>query len=489
MQHMSVVRQPDQQIVQDSAKLSTWLTRAMSSDLLKTMLGTDYENNRKTYNSIGGILINYGIATRDFSDIAIEKIFSEIKKSGLGVASSLIADFHKQNISMPADTSTITVMEEVLRRVEENCHDNGFYTHSFNGALIPAINENGLDMSQEMFSEEYRKFDWADSVHAKGALCLTPPSSTTFYYTHDVPERLLAGPLNVSNADVHTRRNGESTHEYYKRRLDTRLEWASHRLGARDDDPTKANKPIDVFGEAGVEDLRQAGMRMVDFYAEPVTAGIAIIPKQIFENHDKRAEPCMYGEIVRNLASYKYKENALGLSPELLEKIKKHDRYRKTDRTLAKILYSQVFSEVIANGKLQEFQKLIEGAFISDIKFRTDLESGDGYGIVVEGGKVPSDYFSISVVPEIDSVTAAKQIEAQSEIKPLLSFEVKEEILALRANYETTSQMNKSFDSSDMTAECAVKVLDELMASISLAWTKSNIILPIKVKRCRRKHE
>jgi len=161
---------------------------------------------------------------------------------------------------------------EILGEKLNEKYPGKFMTHSFNGALIDEIEENGLDVSKEMFKKEYDEFFWDMYGGGKGNLCVTPLDIDTFVFTYDVPERFFKSVLKNSYREIP---QGYKTVEcFYKEKFDEVMK-----------DAVANPKPFyRDFAKNKLEEIRQAGMRMIEFYTKSKEAGIAIIPTSILES-------------------------------------------------------------------------------------------------------------------------------------------------------------------------------------------------------------
>ena len=403
MSTMEIKTKPSREIMQDAEKLAAWLNQALSSEALKARLGTEFATNRRIQAGLGNHLINYAIATRDFSTQGFEKLLSKFNEESTG---KHIATYLKETMTIPSQANNIEIMEYILAEVEKNCYDLGFATHTFNAALIDAIDKDGLDSSKEMFQEHFETLTPYAKIY-KTSLRLTAASNTTFDYANDSPERFMMTVLS-SYLD---RESGETTEQYYKRRFNRGLEQ-------------------ETFNAEDKARIKKAGTELIEFYGQPKTAGVAIIPNMIFfeqSNEPRKRNDKMYIKIVG--AACLAKDSELALSPTLREKLKEFNEMewtitrklwhadtpeleiqelRQKLQETAKKLFQGIEVESNNNGQRQAFTNLINKAFYECVEWQTCINGGNGIGVKVDGNKIPRENFVIAEIPLADELTCEK---------------------------------------------------------------------------------
>ena len=452
MDYVSIAKEPTQEDKATSQRMAEYIKKFTKHQSFMAGLGSDFATNRTWFSAVGGSLVNYATSTGDYSKSGVNRVLGEMLKSRASFKTlsedqkkdewsqhtqeefnhhnkDLIEKSMLKQIAMQVkgqlDTTgmdNIDSMEEIIKTVKSN-QEKGFYTHSFNGALLGDVDKNGLDISQELFKEEYSGV-LKDSmpITAQGELCLTPASQASFNYTYDVPERFVWGPLGGLDSGM-SQEKGESLEDFYKRRLEKRIE--------------KLN-----FQDKGkADEFRQAVLKMIDFYAKPKTAGIAVIPRSILGQEklvssryqweemqkpinirdkilDEILEPrkvikANYQEYLADPKNFNQeivkedivKGDPLGLGDELQEQLQ---NLRSSDSSEGNT--KDIFNKIPPSDK---YKNICEKHFFWELEKHTNtgFYAGDHEGIKIKGGKIPREHFSIAEVPQIDHLTCeiAKQ--------------------------------------------------------------------------------
>jgi len=411
-----IKRAPCQRELEDAQKLADYLPKIFSSDIFKSLIGADIKENKNIYSTIGGWTMAYAIATRDFSEdglVSLLKQFEDkpqlLRERGFAsydfyrkMALEQIALVLKEQVLQEKNVeklNNLSIMEEILIKMQENCSNNGFYTHSFSGALVEGIEGQGLDISQELFKEELEVLKpLGKSVWKSGSLCLTPASETTFSFAmNNAPERILAGILNDGGAVQ--RLDGETNYDYFVRRLEKRF------------DTQRSVLPSD---EVELAKLRDSALRICEFYGTAQKSGIAIIPNGVFRDRFEPTKFKMPAVVLTGAPLYdenKSKEE-FGIDEQLFRRIKEFRN--KEVRGSAELDVRELFDEASAaaqsNGKGKQWSTVVEKEFFDVMGVLLDNE-GDGFGLEVEGGKIPREHFAISAVPCVSHLTCAKSYE------------------------------------------------------------------------------
>lgn len=213
--------------------MADFISRAFSSDSVRKMLKEEDSlyHAEELFQKFGNVLQAYASSTGDLYDDSIKSLAEDMQKHkdilrkpfdnskkleaeqiyfGKYVMPKII-DFYckKNNISQPL---TISDTLKVMAAVENNSKNNRFKTHSFNGSLLPEIKKNGLDISNEMFKEEYRVLASANMMqpYQKGNLLFCELSKASFGYALRAPERLV---MSLSRYG-HEQQNDQTTNSY-----------------------------------------------------------------------------------------------------------------------------------------------------------------------------------------------------------------------------------------------------------------------------------
>ena len=445
MDYVSIAKEPSQEEKLASQKMAEYIEKITKHPNFIAGLGDDFATNRTWYSAVGGALVNYATSTGDYSKSGADGVLKDMLKNREDFKSlseeqkkdewsrhtqeefnnynkELIEKSMLKQIAMQVkrqlDTTgmdNIDSMEEIIKTVKSN-QENGFYTHSFNGALLDNVDKDGLDISQETFQEEYSGV-LKDSMptSTQGELCLTPASQASFNYTYDVPERFVWGPLGGLDNSM-SQEKSESLEDFYKRRLEKRIQTLKM-------DGTQANE------------FRQAVLKMIDFYAKPKTAGIAVVPRSILGQEKLVSSQYQWEEMqkpidIRNKilneileprkvikANYQeyladpknfyqeiVKEDIIKGDPlELGEELQEELRNLRNNNSNGNKV-KDIFNKIPSSDK---YKNICEKHFFWELEKHTNagFYAGDHEGIKIKGGKIPREYFAVAEVPQIDHLT------------------------------------------------------------------------------------
>ena len=213
-------------------------------------------------NILSEIMVKYAISTGDLSMDNVKEIVNNVMNNRNkkrynnpdemkidrfnDSAYPCIVEYWKKKLGRNDDSLQTTI--DIVTAVSIQNRLNGFLTHSFNGALENNVRENGLNIHNEMFKENYQELLKVSADHYRvGELLFCELSEATYGYMHKSPERLWM-KLNMDfkqNVD-------ESLREYGYRCLDELLP---------DDDQ---------------KDIKESVREMVDFYTSNDNSCIAI---------------------------------------------------------------------------------------------------------------------------------------------------------------------------------------------------------------------
>ncbi|MFI3242488.1 MAG: hypothetical protein R3Y43_07980 [Alphaproteobacteria bacterium] len=147
----------------------------------------------------------------------------------------------KHNIS---DLNNIENLITLQESIYMQSRSNQFLTHSFNGALLEDVKEDGLDITQEKFIQEFADLKSAGvfQPYKTGTLCLCELSKATFGYAYG-PERVasICRNFNVKQKE------GQSLNSFYREGLEANLNAQDIDLETRRKAHYAGNKIIDYY--------------------------------------------------------------------------------------------------------------------------------------------------------------------------------------------------------------------------------------------------
>ena len=150
---------------------------------------------------------------------------------------------------------------QILSAVSLQSQNNEFRTHSFNSAILPYVEQNGLDISRELFKEELEDFATVGCQPFKtGVLNTCELSQSTFGYASIVPERIRN---TFTFGDLHlSKQENETLASYLKRNVDVKLE--------------KNN----ILDDSRKLEMRTNAYKIIDFYYGHTLASVAVIKEK-----------------------------------------------------------------------------------------------------------------------------------------------------------------------------------------------------------------
>lgn len=162
---------------------------------------------------------------------------------------------------------------EIANEVANRNRENYFYTHCFPGAIAEEVRQNGLDISKELFKEEFEyleKFQSFRTAYKKGELNYCNLSAASLSYaSKGVPERVMMTIGSSVREDKGLPLNEERKNAL-ERNIASQLERGN-------------------ISESEAEKIRECCTRMIDFYCVS-KSGIAFFRKDSITNQDKTSK-------------------------------------------------------------------------------------------------------------------------------------------------------------------------------------------------------
>lgn len=273
------------------------------------------------------------------------------------------------------DNELVSV-EKISTAIGIQCRNNRFRTHSFNGALTEIVERDGLDISREMFAEEYRVLSKISKTpYSKGELYFCELGSGTFSYMHRSPERFW---LTVDGGLK--RESGEDIKDFAIRNFKELLKKHKEKL--------TQEELIEIYN---------AGMRMIDFYCSTPKVSIAITKPSdnITDNVDMSAD--VVNKVRSLLLRIPYKQRKK-LSEDLAIQLNKIPPNKQGLMQLACLLdqYQQIDEEL--KNTIEEIITKAMHLVVEESSLNKFLYAGNLDGYRVEGGKLNRKDFGLAIV-------------------------------------------------------------------------------------------
>ena len=273
------------------------------------------------------------------------------------------------------DNELVSV-EKISTAIGIQCRNNRFRTHSFNGALTEIVERDGLDISKEMFEEEYRILSKISGTpYSTGELYFCDLGAGTFSYMHRSPERFW----NTIDGMVKEEK-GEDIKEFAIRNLKELLKKHKEKL--------TQEELIEIYN---------AGMRMIDFYCSTPKVSIAITKPSdnITDNVDMSAD--VVNKVRSLLLRIPYKQRKK-LPEDFATQLNKISPNKQGLIQLASLLdqYKQIDEEL--KNTIEEIITKAMHLVVEERSLNKFMNPGclDGYG--VEGGKMDRKGFALATV-------------------------------------------------------------------------------------------
>ena len=383
--------------------MADFMSRAFSSDSVRKMLEEEDSlyHAEELFQKFGNVLQAYASATGDLHDDSIKSLAEDMQKHkdilrkpfdnskkleaeqiyfGKYVMPKII-DFHckKNNISQPL---TISDTLKVMAAVENNSKNNRFKTHSFNGSLLPEIKKNGLDISKEMFKEEYGVLASANMMqpYQKGNLLFCELSKASFGYALRAPERLV---MSLSRYG-HEQQNDQTTNSYLLEAIEKKL------------------SENENLSESDKQKVFAAGKKIVDFYfGEHNKSAIAFVKDAVSYEPVK---PEKYaGLLASRFSTYRFSSQLTTFlnqsnDTELSEKYTSAVAEFRQNKNSAPILkIADDFERKYPDSNLfRDETEIFKIKYMSEYGLNNFTYNGNADGYKIAGGKLSRDEFALA---------------------------------------------------------------------------------------------
>lgn len=384
-------------------EMADYISRAFSANSVKRMITEEdtLYHGEELFQKFGNILQAYASATGDLSDETIDSLAKDLHEHkgilrqpynrntrlepeqiyfGKYVMPKIIEHYAKKmKIDQPL---SLFASCQLLAAVETNSKNNRFKTHSFNGALLPEIKKNGLDINKEMFIEEFNTLSSAKMMqpYQKGNLLFCELSKASFGYALRAPERLV---MSLSRYGSEQKKD-QSTNEFLIQEIRDNLS-ENQNLSATDKQK--------VFA---------AGKKIIDFYfGEHNKSAIAFVKDKISYTPvtSEKYEQMLGSQLSSltfsmRLTPFLDKNNDLSMKNEY----EKTAEAFKANKDVSK-LYDFVDK---FNAKYPEndiFKRTTEAFMIKSITefgLNNFTYNGNADGYKIDGGKMSKDQFALA---------------------------------------------------------------------------------------------
>lgn len=267
----------------------------------------------------------------------------------------------------------------IYKEMATNSKSNEFFTHSFSGALLDEISENGLDAKGEKFKDELRFLSYFGfkTPYNRGKLHITELSYQTIGYALQPSER--ARMVLTSKTDLREDDN-ETSLEYYNRVIES--------------------LKIEDCDEEDLETIKEYLTEINNFYFSNNKSCIAVIEKEEKPKDDTYILP-----LFRHVLSNRYKYQELLESDETFKAI-----YEKTDSALKEgsdksieileLLANYMHAKYEGSKETATLDQTIKDEFIGMVITcaTNHFEVANGEGYTVDSGHISPDKFAIATI-------------------------------------------------------------------------------------------
>ncbi len=377
-------------------EMAQYMTNALGLKLLHDGYcqsgGSDYAH--AIFREVGNLLAKYYISTGDNSMEGAEKIIQMYLDHEGTDEKTFLRDYYMPLVEEKVanelgldDKDSLQARVQIHAFVAEKNANNRFYTHCFPGALYDEVSENGLDISKEMFKDEYailsRCFKTAFQV---GNLNYCELSSASLSYaTMGMPERArYAIGSNIKPEP------GENLHDACMRALQENL-----------------SKEIEkgTVTEEQAEFLRKAGARIVDFYCSAKSSCIAFFRDKSLQ---KDSRSTVENRVIRGFKGLKIDANNTFIS-RILQEVEMENQ-KNPGHEIEN--YQNVFAKII--DVVPEMKTFIDDTLaycMGTFEINNYFHGGNADGYAIEGGKLASDKFSVATLMLPSEIVADFQMK------------------------------------------------------------------------------
>ena len=401
--------------------MADYIKRVYDAKEMKSLSqnGKSFDQIKQHSSMLAEFLVQYAIATGDLSDESISRIASnyltnfgdyisfmrnncttETGKSAKHlffeevVMPELITTWaDKLNIQKPISVVNLSKIASVIATQSQN---NAFRTHSFNSAILPSVEENGLDISREMFKEDLKQFTpVGNQVYKTGALNTCELSQASFTYATIVPERVR----NIMSGNCNRQQQEDETlAEHLSECVSSSLE----------------NNPNLTVDEK--RKLKNDSEKIIQFYYGHTSASIAVIKQ---ERKPVAAPANCDVSIMYALSTFLRCPQSRKISPKpsiefkrqleaLAKEIKSQDILERLDTLLNETRQTSPETENF----IQSLKKYIFGDCLCRQSLSHLLHStADGFDI--EGGKINRADFAIATYDDPAKVFSYERSQAR----------------------------------------------------------------------------
>lgn len=381
-------------------EMAGYLTRAFSRGAVKELL-TSAESlsaAERRYQTLGSILQAYASATGDLSDKTVDTLAAEMSENSellnepydnkrkLSAEQKYFGQFvmpkitqiHCQRLGLQEPLSFADSCK-VLASVEAQSKNNTFKTHSFNGALLPEIKENGLDISKEKFHDEFAVLRQVGMYqpYQTGNLLFCELGKSTFGYTLRAPERIVMSLSTATGQQKDNQTIGEFLHQNLSENLQQKT----------------------GLSEAEKSQVRVAAEKIIDFYfGKEQKAAIAVVKDTgehitAAEKYEPRLGSqfgALLGMRIEGFCRQNQDETSVRQYQEAVAAFKENQQLDKLET------FARDFTEKYPEGPLKGVFETFMTKNMSESGLNNFTYEGNSDGYRVPGGKLAPDKFAVA---------------------------------------------------------------------------------------------
>lgn len=353
-------------------------------------------NRTSVVNDVAEIVVHYSSATGVINETKIDSLIQVCidniallsnrtymgasqpvnKKQKLFEATAypLIINYWKNKLNISGND--LSDIEKIITAVKTQCFNNKFLTHSFNGALGDMVENGGLDISREMFVDEYKTLSKiSQTAYSTGTLYFCELGSGTFSYMHRSPERFwltIDGGLK--------REKDEDIKDYAVRNFKALL--VKHK-----DNLTKEE----------IKQIYDAGMKMIDFYCSTPEVCVAVRKAHDNINTDISVSEELAIKAKRVLTSLPLKVK-LKLPRDFIQQINKIENNHEGIEQLSALINQYQSIDADMQKTMEQVKTQITQTAMEEISLNNFSHAGNLDGHKIEGGKLARKDFALAKV-------------------------------------------------------------------------------------------
>ena len=360
-------------------KTAQFCETIFNSQSFKDLFIGDFDEDEKIYNQVGGCVMRYINATKNFDVNIVYAVLKNIKDSDflkqiedVDFEDTLFSKFFAPEILKNIKKQNSNIIEGIAD-ICVNLEKNYILTNSFNGFYVDKVKSDGLDYSKDdPFVKEYETLMFLGCTPwEKKGIYFADPSKVTMYFCNRSPEKFYEGPLKRSIKIK--RKENEDLEHYLWRRYNKKRDIY---LSLRDSVQSLRYE----YYMKNQDSIEQAVSTLIDAYKNE-KAGIAFISYNDFYKLNNNEEYNISDIEIRNL---------------YISLITKKTKY------------------LMENKKNTQTEDDIINKVITHSIKQCD-HGGDVWGICLKNGKVPPEIIAVAEIPQSGLLSLNKQKTMNNE--------------------------------------------------------------------------